>query len=74
MLIKKIIVNRGRCNYCGWVIESQSRHHLNICGCGKFFVDGGCEYLRRGGDNWTELSEWIEEELEPLKAAPTDNN
>jgi hypothetical protein len=64
MKIKKILVNRAKCNYCGWVIESQSRHHLNICDCGKFFVDGGQEYLRRGGDNWTEMSEFEEVEIE----------
>lgn len=66
MKTKKILVNRAKCNYCGWVIESQARHHLNICDCGKFFVDGGQEYLRRGGDNWTEMSEFEEVEIDSI--------
>lgn len=59
---RKILVNRAKCLHCGWVIESQSRHHLNFCGCGKFFVDGGTDYLRRGGDlsNYEEMSEFVE--------------
>jgi hypothetical protein len=55
----KIIVNRARCKLCGWIIESQSDFHLNVCGCGKISVDGGCSLIRRCGDikNIEELSE-----------------
>jgi len=66
MKTKKIKINKARCNYCGWVIESQHRYHLNFCDCGKTFVDGGQEYLRRGGDNWQELSEFEIVELDSI--------
>lgn len=42
--------NRARCRKCKDVIESLHRHHFVICKCGEIFVDGGKEYLRRGGD------------------------
>lgn len=63
-VVKRIKINRARCRKCGWVIESQSRYHLNFCGCGSIFVDGGQEYLRRGGDLAIieEASEWEEVE------------
>jgi hypothetical protein len=68
MKAKKILINRARCNYCGWVIESQHRYHLNFCDCGKTFVDGGQEYLRRGGDNWEDLSEFEIVEIDTLES------
>lgn len=55
-----IIQNKIRCNHCGDVIESKSVHDFKRCSCGKVFVDGGHEYLRRGftesPDDFTELS------------------
>lgn len=57
----EIVRNRIRCNHCGDVIESVSRHELNYCSCKTVFVDGGKDYLRRGfmnsRDDFTELSE-----------------
>jgi hypothetical protein len=55
----KIIANRARCKLCGWILESQSDFHLNVCDCGKTSVDGGLKELRRYGDmnNIEELSE-----------------
>jgi hypothetical protein len=54
-LIKKeegvqIVRNAARCRKCGDVIESTSVHDFVSCKCGSIFVDGGHEYLRRGGD------------------------
>ena len=51
--------NAARCKKCGEVIESTFRHDFRQCKCGSIFVDGGCDYLRRGGDleNIEELSE-----------------
>lgn len=58
--MQKIIKNMIRCNVCGDVIESVSRHDFVICKCGCCFVDGGTDYLRRGYtnsiDDFTELS------------------
>jgi len=56
-----IKVNRAKCCHCGWVIESQSCFHLNICGCGKLGVDGGLDALRRYGTDYDELSEFFNE-------------
>jgi hypothetical protein len=46
----EIIHNRIRCRKCGDVIESHYTHDFKFCKCGTVFVDGGHDYLRRGGD------------------------
>lgn len=55
-----------KCNLCGDVIESKSRHDFVTCKCGSCSVDGGTDYLRRCFpdtlDDFTELS--IVENLE----------
>ena len=43
----KIIHNRIKCNECGDIIESFTRHDFKYCSCGKCAVDGGKDYLRR---------------------------
>lgn len=48
--MSNIISNKARCRNCNTIVESETRHHLNFCTCGKIFVDGGKEYLRRGGE------------------------
>jgi len=55
----KIIRNMAKCKLCGDVIESTFRHDFVRCKCGAIFVDGGKDYLRRGGesDNIIEMSE-----------------
>lgn len=59
MLKQKIIRNRIKCNLCGDIIESTDVHDYRICKCGQVAVDGGTEYLERGGyrENYTDLSE-----------------
>ena len=47
--MEKILHNKIRCRKCGEVIESKSVHDFKYCKCGAVFVDGGREYLRRGG-------------------------
>ena len=58
--MKRIIVkNAIRCNHCGDVIESESRHDFKTCSCGSVSVDGGKDYLRRcanSPDDYTDLS------------------
>ena len=44
-----IVRNALKCKTCGDVIESFYRHDFKRCSCGKTFVDGGHDYLRRGG-------------------------
>jgi hypothetical protein len=46
----KIIRNAARCKKCGDLIVSTYCHDFVACSCGAIFVDGGREYLRRGGD------------------------
>lgn len=62
-----IITNKAECHSCGDVIQSTFRHDYQTCKCGNLFVDGGQEYLRRGGyalddSSWTDLSEVTEDE------------
>lgn len=49
-----------KCNSCGDIIESTHTHEFVRCKCGRCFVDGGTDYLRRGFTNteedFTELS------------------
>ena len=54
-----IIHNRIKCLKCGYVIESYTIHDYKECSCGACAVDGGHEYLRRGGnrEDWEDLSE-----------------
>ena len=44
-----IIRNRARCKLCNTIVESKTVHDFQACKCGKMFVDGGKEYIRRGG-------------------------
>jgi hypothetical protein len=43
-----IVINMAKCLRCGQVLLSTSRHDFRACECGNF-VDGGRDYLRRGG-------------------------
>lgn len=51
-----IIQNQVRCNICKDEPFSSHRHDYKSCKCGNIAVDGGMEYLRRVGGNYTELS------------------
>jgi hypothetical protein len=44
-----ILKNAAECRKCGSVIESKHVHDFVSCVCGAIFVDGGRQYLRRGG-------------------------
>ena len=54
-----ILKNKAQCKKCKDIIESIHVHDFRQCKCGGIFVDGGKEYLRRGGelDDIIELSE-----------------
>lgn len=47
----KIVRNVAQCRKCGDVIESKSRHDFVTCKCGAIFVDGGTDYIHRGGNS-----------------------
>lgn len=57
--MKKILVNKVRCNKCGDVIESETRHDFKWCKCKSVAVDGRHDYLKRVGvpGSWEDLSE-----------------
>jgi len=66
---KKKYKNKARCKNCDCVVESKFRHDFVSCACFKetdgergFFLDGGNDYHRFGG-NFNDL-EWLQEELE----------
>lgn len=61
-MASKVIRNAARCSKCKDIIESTHRHDFVQCTCATIFVDGGLDYLRRGGDfqYFEELSEWEE--------------
>jgi hypothetical protein len=44
-----IVQNAAICKECNDFIVSKHRHDFVECKCGAIFVDGGQEYLRRGG-------------------------
>lgn len=54
--------NAAQCRVCGTVIESHHRHDFKWCPCKSIYVDGGLDYLRRGGEfsNIIDLSEYKE--------------
>lgn len=66
----KIKRNRIKCKHCGQIIESKHVHDFNWCKCGKVFVDGGHEYLRRGFQNGPE--DYID--LSEYEDVPEDKN
>lgn len=42
--------NRALCLFCGKILESKHRHDWVGCGCpNQSFIDGGNDYIRRGG-------------------------
>ena len=61
--MEKILRNKIRCRKCNDIIESLSVHDFKYCKCGAVSVDGGHDYLRRGGnrEDWEELSEYENE-------------
>ena len=60
--MRKILINKIKCNKCGDIIESTHRHDFKFCQCGAVTVDGGKDYLKRSyensSDDYTELSEY----------------
>ncbi len=58
--MSKILANKIRCKKCNEIIESTYRHDFKSCKCGAVAVDGGKDYIRRGGkrEDWEELSEY----------------
>ena len=61
--MRRIVRNAIQCKHCGDVIESAHTHDFIGCSCGRVFVDGGLDYLRRGftePDDFIDLSEYAD--------------
>lgn len=63
-----IVQNAVICNKCDDLIISKHRHNFVECKCGNIFVDGGQEYLRRGGkgledNSYTDYSWGVSDEI-----------
>lgn len=60
----RIIRNAAKCKKCHDTIESTHRHDFKFCKCQSIYVDGGKEYLRRGGnpDDMIDLCEYVNNE------------
>ena len=58
--MSKLIKNVAKCNKCGDIIESTHRHDFKWCSCRSIFVDGGLDYIRRGGElnDIIEMCDW----------------
>jgi len=46
----RLTKNAIKCASCLDEIESKYTHDFKRCKCGAVFVDGGLDYVRRGGD------------------------
>lgn len=44
-----------KCLICGDIIESKSLHNLVPCKCESCHIDGGNEYLRFGGKDFSKI-------------------
>ncbi len=44
-----------KCLICNEIIESKYRHDFVECKCGKCFVDGGKDYFRFGGEDFSKM-------------------
>ena len=60
MQIRNITRNAAQCRKCNELIESSHVHDLKSCKCGAIFVDGGLDYIKRGGnpDDMIDLTEY----------------
>jgi len=60
--MKRLIKNIARCRKCNTIVESAYRRDFKFCECGSIFVDGGKDYIRRGGnlEDIEDLSEYVE--------------
>ena len=59
--MRKILINKIKCNKCGDIIESTHRYDFKFCQRGAVAVNGGKDSLKRSyensSDDYTELSE-----------------
>lgn len=59
-MLKYATNNKIQCNKCKDIIESTHVHDFKWCECRNCAVDGGLSYLKRCGDDWTDVSDYRE--------------
>ena len=64
---RQLIINKAICNECKDEIQSRHRHDFVVCSCGEVSVDGGIDYLRRLGSNFTETSLYTDDSFTELR-------
>lgn len=64
---RRILVNRIKCNSCGDIITSRTRHDYIACKCGKVFTDGGNDYLHRSRDGYNSLDVYSDAPFELIR-------
>lgn len=65
-----IILNRIQCSNCKEILTSYHTHDFNCCKCKRqntTCVDGGLDYLKRGGYGYKELSVHSDEPFEKIR-------
>lgn len=63
MTDRRIKLNAVQCLECNRYLESKHRHDFRKCNClNQTFVDGGLDYLRRGGIDLHKIKELSEYE------------
>ena len=62
-----------KCLICNEVIESKYTHDFVSCKCGGCFVDGGKEYFRCGGKDFSKMLVIYDDGTEKLLKEEMDN-
>jgi len=63
-----ILENKIQCNKCKDVLVSEYRHDFKFCSCGSCAVDGGKDYAKRLGCDFTDLSVYSDDlEFEEIR-------
>lgn len=62
-----------RCDKCGDIIYSTDRHDFKRCKCGGCFVDGGRDYFRYGGNNFTQVECCVDNSYRLVKVNEVKN-
>lgn len=62
-----------KCLLCNEIIESKYRHDFVVCKCGGCFVDGGKDYFRFGGKDFSKIVIINDDGTEEVASETTQN-
>jgi hypothetical protein len=69
--MKQIVYNAIECSHCGDTVVSYHVHDFKCCSCGLASVDGGMEYERYGGDGFTKITVYADDDFEIVRKHAT---